>query len=111
MARTQLIQWVMLPDGVSDDGHLKLSVFVAPRLRSDEGISLVQFPDFVDWAALVGPGQARFEIERADGTRLVPEMVSTPPDADLWHLLFGEDTPLRPFEFDDFADRPLVSYS
>ena len=111
MARTQMIQWVTLPGGVAEDGRLRLSVFVAPRLRSDEGMSLVQFPDFVDWAALVGAGQAQFEIELTDGTLLVPEIVSAPPDADLWNLLFGPDTPLRPFEFDDFADRPLVSFS
>ena len=111
MARTQMIQWVTLPNGVADDGRLKLSVFVAIRLRGDEGMSLAQFPDFVDWAALVGAGQVQFEIELADGTLLAPEIASAPPDAELWHLLFGPETPLRPFEFDDFADRPLLSFS
>ena len=114
MARTQMIQWVSLPNGLADDGRLKLSVFVAPRLRSDEvmaeGVTLAQFPDFVDWAARVGSGEVQFEIEHVGGDRLAPEIVSAPPDAALWRLLFGTETPLRPFEFDDYADRPLVSF-
>jgi hypothetical protein len=110
MAQTQLIQWITLPNGVAEDGRLKLSVFVAPRLRSNKGLSLVEFPDFVNWAATVGPGGVQFEIERPDGTRLTPEVVSAAPDTDLWKLLFDEETPLRPFVFDDFADRPLVSF-
>lgn len=110
MNAEQRIQWVAAPSGVAADGSLRLSVLVAPRLRSEQA-TLAPFPDFHDWPACIRA--AGFEVKIDD--RLVPAtVVSEPPnaaDSALWKALFGPATPLQPFVFDDLADRPLVSYS
>lgn len=49
--RTQDVIWTALPNG-RDSKNLRLSVYVSPRLQTDEGLpvpQLSQFPDFLDW--------------------------------------------------------------
>lgn len=110
MTTTQTIQWIALPNGFDADGQLRLSVFLAPRLRTDEGITLDLFPDFLDWAARMQPDAISFEIE-VEGEPAVPTSIVSPaPDAALWASLFNAQTPVKPFDFNDYADRPLVSF-
>ena len=47
MTTTQTILWIALPNGYvgeAPDRRLLLSVFVAPRLRSDDGTTLALWP-------------------------------------------------------------------
>jgi hypothetical protein len=55
----QEIIWTALPNGIKDD-RIRLSVFVSPRLSTDENLphpELGQFPDFAAWFKHV-PGAA-----------------------------------------------------
>lgn len=119
MAVQQQIQWVALPAGVTADGaRLRASVFVAPRLSSDdEGpMTLESFPDFLDWPAriaattfvvegvsLIGDGSPVFFLP---GVR-----VGDPPDSVLWRTLFGPQTPVTSFSFDDHSATAMRSFS
>lgn len=110
MSVEQHLQWISIPAGSTPGGAgLRLSVFVAPRLRTDEATTLAPFPDFGDWPARVR--DATFTVELDDGTRIPATLASDQPDSQLWSALFSPSTPLEPFEFDDYADRPFVTYS
>jgi hypothetical protein len=108
MTVDQRIQWIPLPAG-HESGNLRISVFVAPRLRTDEGETLALFPDFLDWPSVIR--RADFSVQLPDGSSVPMHPLGDPPDSALWMALFGQDTPLAPFVFDDFADRPFVTYS
>ncbi|MCL7749565.1 hypothetical protein [Halalkalibacter alkaliphilus] len=119
MATTQSLLWIALPNGMTMDGNnrnLRLSVFVNPRLRSNdsnERVTLASFPDFLNWAYRMQPDRATFSIEVADGTqnKVVPAYrVSPPPIQTLWSSLFKSDIPVHTYEFDDYSNRPIVSY-
>ncbi len=50
--KKQDVIWTALPNGRKDAKTLQLSVFISPRLQTDEGLPiprLSQFPDFLDW--------------------------------------------------------------
>ena len=113
MTTTQTILWIALPNGYSGEAperRLRLSVFVTPRLRSDAGSTLALYPDFLNWAERLSPGAASFAVEVDGGPTVPATVVGDPPDALLWSSLFTPDIPVRPFVFDDYADRPIVSY-
>ena len=106
--RHQIVQWILLPNGLTEDGHLAASVFIAPRLRPSEAATLADFPDFVDWPAILAG--LELEIVRPDGRREAPLDMSVAASSAWWAALFPATTTVRPFVFDDRADRPLVSY-
>ena len=110
MPTTQTLLWIALPNGIGDQGQMRLSVFVTPRLRTDEGATLALFPDFLDWAARMQPDQVTFTLHTDDGAQAVATVVSDPPDPALWQALFTPDIPVRPHQFDDYANRPIVSF-
>ena len=115
----QVFLWIALLAGVSGGANprARLSVFVSPRLRADEGEALGSFPDFVNpgdavpnWAARMHPDRVSFAVE-VEGEASVPAtIVSPPPDPDLWDAAFGSETPVATYQFDDYADRPLVTF-
>jgi hypothetical protein len=105
---SQLVTWTLLPNGLTDDGQLSASVFIAPRLRPDPAATLSDFPDFLDWpATLQGLG---LEIVRPDGTAEAPTAVMVNASSSLWAALFPPSTAVKAFRFDDLADRPIISY-
>lgn len=112
--RNQIVQWIFLPGGLTEDGQLAASLFVAPRLRgdvdNDESLTLADFPDFVDWPAMVNGDQLNITLEREDGATEAPMQVTGGGSSELWKALFPSETPVHPFKFDDYADRPLVTY-
>ena len=109
---TQLVTWVALPNGVSDDGALRrVSLFVSPRLRTDEAITLAPFVDFLDWPGRINDPATTLEVELSDGTVLPATLDMPAPDSGLWATFFTAATPLRPFEVHDYADRPFVTFS
>lgn len=107
MTTTQRIQWTILPHGPADEGARLASVFVAPRLRSDVGDTLSAYPDFVSWPEVVSATNWQVSVDGAD----VPSAVAgDPPDQAFWAALFPPTTTVTPYEFDDYADRPMVTY-
>lgn len=108
MIGSQLVTWTLLPNGLTDDGQLSASVFIAPRLRPDPAATLSDFPDFLDWpATLQGLG---LELVRPDGTAEAPTAVTVNASSSLWAALFPPSTAVKAFRFDDLADRPIISY-
>jgi hypothetical protein len=108
MIRRQIVQWILLPGGLTADGQLAASVFIAPRLRPGGQATLADFPDFADWPqALAG---LDLRIIRPDGETEAPLSITINADSALWTSLFPPDTVVRPFSFEDLADRPLISY-
>jgi hypothetical protein len=107
----QIVQWVFLPAGLTDDGQLAASIFVCPRLRSDRASTLADYPDFVDWPQTLRAG-LQVTLEREDGTTEAPTSISGPGNSALWRALFPPTTPVQPYEFDqqDYADRPIATY-
>jgi hypothetical protein len=104
------VTWTALPNHSSDDGLLKLSIFVSPRLTNDDGSDeerkLGEFPAFSDWPkALDG---ARFSVT-FDGMASPIENLApkTTPDEDMWARVFPADTVVRPFAFKDHGVRNL----
>jgi len=111
MTTTQDIIWTALPYGRSDDGRLRLSAFVSPRLRTDDVPSLLgAFPNFLEWAATVN--DMTFTVRRpTDPNELPTERLGPTADQSLWPLLFGPETPVRPFAFKDHSARNIRSFS
>ena len=63
-----------------------------------------------NWAARMHPDRVSFAVE-VEGEASVPAtIVSPPPDPDLWDAAFGSETPVATYQFDDYADRPLVTF-
>ncbi|MDP9099285.1 MAG: hypothetical protein M3N48_09890, partial [Verrucomicrobiota bacterium] len=100
----QTIIFTALPNGRDPaDGALRLSVFISPRLWTDDPaikkLKLAQFPDFLDWTARITPSSWQVTFE--GGPTLPATVASAAPRADLWSALFKTDTDVLPFQFDD----------
>jgi hypothetical protein len=107
--RKQTITWTALPHGLTGRGadtRLKLSVFVSPRLQTDEGSTLALFPDFLKWPATA----LAFSVQLGSAPPVTAQRVGPPPRLDLWQLIFGAASPLKPFVFKDYSTRALRSY-
>jgi hypothetical protein len=112
----QTIVWTALPHG--SDGPLAagttlhLSVLASPRLWNDDAtvtkMKLSAFPDFLDWPALMS--QATFQVEFDGGPTLsaTPENVSL--RSDLWQAVFGSDTDVIPYVFEDLTGVEIQSF-
>lgn len=117
MTVQQHLLWTALPNGPApDNGRLRLSVFIAPRLRAQEahpgeGTTLGSFPDFLHWPEHTAAPGASFAVEVDGGATVPATVVSAPYIPGLWEAFFDGTTPLAPFEFDDYADRPFISFS
>ncbi|HYF95367.1 MAG TPA: hypothetical protein VD969_24415 [Symbiobacteriaceae bacterium] len=117
--KKQTVMWTALPNGFATlppgDGptaaapRLKLSVFVSPRLMTNEGMpkpKLSQFPDFVNW-----PGTGMTFSVRFNGGAPVPAAVASPaPSPTLWQALFKPTTYVRPYEFPPLDTRRVLSF-
>jgi hypothetical protein len=106
----QDIIWTALPHGYSDD-HIRLSVFVSPRLHTDENLphpELGQFPDFAAWHKHV-PG-LRFIVETNSGNQVEAAPDLSAFDEGLWPDLFHEDAFVRPYQFPDYRNRAIRTY-
>jgi hypothetical protein len=110
---SQTIIWTALPNGVSGTGAartLRLSVFVSPRLKAaaSEGDTLKLFPDFLDWPARLQ--QASFKLQFTNGPTVDATLDKSKLDSALWKALFTPDSFVRPFVFDSFQNRTIISY-
>ncbi|HEY3367006.1 MAG TPA: hypothetical protein VGK74_18290 [Symbiobacteriaceae bacterium] len=110
--KKQTVMWTALPGGISGSGETKrliLSVFVSPRLQTDEGLprpELAQFPDFLNWPAAA---PTSFTVQFNGGPARPATVVSTAVPA-LWTALFKPSTYVRPYVFPKLDDRFIRSF-
>lgn len=114
---SQSVIWTTLPNGLSGppaNRRLRLSVFVSPRLRTDQQPStLALFPDFLDWPAQLQAGRVTFSVQVPSSPGMAPigaSVVSPPPDSSLWTALFSASTPVESHAFNDLRGRAFSSY-
>lgn len=106
----QLITWTALPNGF-EERFVRLSVFVSPRLWTDENLPrpvLKQFPDFLHWTEKATSLAFRVRMDSGWQTEVKPD--SGVLDSDLWQSLFTPQTFVRPYEFPDFAARAIHTF-
>src|SRR5690242_10773523 len=105
--RSQRVMFTALPNGVINGGStLRLTVYVSPRLVTDEGTTLALFPDFVDW-----PGRhVTFKVRTGAQPLVTPTVTSAAPRSDVWAKLFPPTSPVRPYAYPSLANRRVRSY-
>ncbi len=117
--KRQTVMWTALPNGVSGtpgagDARVRLSVFVSPRLETNEGgarPTLSQFPDFLNWPERVA--EMQFSVQFGAGPAIMAERIAPPgepPAAELWASLFDANVYVEPYEFPDMSARPILSF-
>jgi hypothetical protein len=108
-AAKQTVMFTLMARGVGINvGSFPVSVYVSPRLYG--GHSLGAFKDWLQWTRLLKEKGFSIEVQcgaqkttvRIDREVLQPE---------LWEELFKEDTLVRPYNFPDYSDRAILSYS
>ncbi|QTD95814.1 hypothetical protein [Streptomyces cyanogenus] len=88
--------WTALPNGVTGTGpgrRLRLSVFVSPRVTSDQPSASLD-KDFLDWPACVQPARISFNVQVSHAQPVTAAIVSPPAQSSLWKALFGASTPI-----------------
>jgi hypothetical protein len=99
----------VIPRGVAvDTDTLPVSVFVTPRLRGAD--KLGEFPDWLSWTRRLAEDGVTLTL-RCGANRHDVTVDPQPLEPELWEALFKEDTFVRSHEFDDYSDRPVLSYS
>jgi hypothetical protein len=104
--------WTALPNGFTPAGDkLKLSVYISPRLVTNNGIDgfLSEFPDFLDWPATVGPLQFKVQIQGGP-VFTVGRDPSIPLESPLWTALFQPTTFVRSYQLPDKTAQNIRSY-
>jgi hypothetical protein len=101
-----------LPAGATRGGRrARLSVFLSPRLRTDQGDRLGLFDDFVDWPAVVDPAQLIFEVQVDGGPAIRARAAGEEPSSELWRAVFARSTYVEPYRFpEELARKPLSTY-
>ncbi|MEO8690956.1 MAG: hypothetical protein ABI611_22420, partial [Solirubrobacteraceae bacterium] len=102
---------VALPNGVDRARNVaRVSLFLSPRLESDEGDTLELFDAFVDWpAALARPG-LRYLLQVDDGPEFEATVVGAAPRSALWRALFPPESFVAPRSSAGMVDRAYVTY-
>ncbi len=107
----QQITWTVLPNGLDKDKNARLSIFISPRLSTDQNLprpELKQFDDFLDWPKrLVGFG---FRLRMNSGWALEVKPDLSEFDPDLWSELFPAETFVRPYDFPNYSQRVMHTY-
>ncbi|HKE34476.1 MAG TPA: hypothetical protein VKB66_04710 [Candidatus Acidoferrum sp.] len=111
---TQNIMWTALPNGLNAAGdRLKISVLVSPRLITNSASgTLAEFPDFLDWPTTVS--KLRFKVEFQSGPAFTVQPFTEPGfpglDSAAWKALFGPNSPVQSFGFEDKSPFFVRSY-
>ncbi len=112
MPQKQTIIWTALPNGVKSGGSaLQLSVFVSPRLETDQGLprpQLSQFPDFLTWATRSQGIQ--FAVQFEGGAAVQATRVGPKLEPDLWAALFKPTTYTQPYQALDYSGHLILSH-
>ncbi|MEM7546210.1 MAG: hypothetical protein AAF367_11790 [Pseudomonadota bacterium] len=107
--KTQRVMWTVLPNGFGEsDQQLRLSVLVAPQLTLIAPVPevLSEFPDFLDWPAVLEQADFKLEFE-GNGVELT--QVSKPV-SEVWQAMFPPVTTVLSREFEDMTGMQVLSY-
>ena len=104
---SQTFLFVALPNGITPQKTLGVSVYMTPRL--DDGSTLASFPDMLNWPELVATYglQLQFSCAGKSQTVAVDQSVLRP---DIWQEIFKPDAFVEPYRVPDFDQRLIVSY-
>src|SRR5260370_20404968 len=107
------MMWTAVPTGFTAAGDkLMLSVYLSPRLVTDNGIDGTPqqfFPQLQDWPTTIGPLQ--FEVQVQGGPAFTVTRASTIPlESPLWAALFNKDTYVRSHQFEQRTTQNIRSY-
>ncbi len=109
MAPEQTILFTVLPRGIAVDAdRLPVSVYVAPRLTGGDYLGV--FDDWLKWTHKLKQNGLNLTFQCGAKHKTLP-IDRQPLRPDLWEQLFHEDTLVRSHTFDDYTDRPILSYS
>lgn len=102
---------VALPNGIDRTRNLaRVSLFLSPRLESDEGDRLDLFGAFVDWPGTLASPGLRYLLQVDDGPEFEATVVGAAPRSDLWRALFPPDAFVAPRSNAGMVDRAYVTY-
>ena len=79
---TETLVWTALPNGLDDNGNLRLSALIAPRLVPDADEILKPFTAFLDWPAAVRARQVHHPLRRPGGRPSRATSVAAPARVD-----------------------------
>src|SRR5215831_12341273 len=109
MVSTQLIIFTAVPQNlVFDPDTIKVSVLVSPRLSGDDHLG--GYGDWLNWTQRRLDTGLTLTFE-CGGTMLDVDADTSGLRPDLWRALFNSRTLVNPYEFDDYSDRFISSYS
>jgi hypothetical protein len=116
----QSLLWMALPNGLTEDGGLRVSVLLVPRLDPEEDPQhLRSFPEWVDWPATLA--KATFHVTYGGATVSVPAAqvagadrvdgsLLGAPDSSVWRALFEEELAVRGGPYRDHTSEDVLSY-
>jgi hypothetical protein len=106
MAKQTLV-FVVLPNGITTKGTLRLSIYVVPRL--EQGPTLAAFPDMLDWTSRIKQHGLKLELSCAGNlTTVAADKSVLRPD--VWSAIFPSSAFVEDFKLPDFDQRLIVSY-
>jgi hypothetical protein len=104
---SQTMIFVALPNGLGTKDTLKLSLYLTPRL--DNGGTLADFPDILNWPQQIVAKGLKFQI--ACGTKNVTVAADTTAlRPDIWETIFTSNTFVEAYNFTDYTKQLIVSY-
>ncbi len=100
--------WTTLPYGLTEEGQLKITLHLAPRLSNADLSKTIrklgEFPAFANWPDRLASLEFRVDFDNGLQVRGFPQ---TQPEPELWQRVFLPETPVKPFAFQDHAERDL----
>ena len=94
--KRQTIIWTALPNGLTKDGKLKLSIFISPRLETKSGDDtfLGEFQDFLQWPAKKIEFTIKFQLGAIvkDLNPDKPLATDPLPEQKVWEAIFKTST-------------------
>ncbi len=104
---SQTLVFIAIPNGITSQNKLRLSLYLTPRLSN--GTTLSQFKDFLNWPDLIQKKGLSFVVACGSKTAtLAADRSVLRPD--LWQAIFTPQTYVAPFETSSFTNRLIVSY-
>jgi hypothetical protein len=105
---TQTIIITTVPYGFTDSGaRARLSLVITPRLT--DGAILRAFPDFEDWTQKLK--DRGLGVRLKCGAKISEVGVNTKGlRPDLWRAIFGPNTPVNAYTFEDYSQRFIRSF-
>lgn len=107
---TESVIWTALPHGMTDDGRLRLTAFVSPRLSTDGAGSLPlgDFRAFRDWPLTCSRLKFAVEFQGVGVFEAGADPQTDAPQSALWQLLCRKGNVID-HAFTDLSKRPMRS--